>query len=76
MTGKLLRDCGQSPMVRKLADGIEKEVNRTEAVCLIFREEVPTRGISFEFAKQAWLKDFRKMLDYFPFRRLTHRRRY
>lgn len=54
-------------MVRKLADGTKKKVAGTNSVRRIHREEIPKRGVPFEFAKVSRLKHMGKKLDYFGF---------
>lgn len=65
-TEELSRVDGSASMVCKSADG-SKEKIRTEAICTIYHEEVPTRGVSFDFAKAAWLQYLVEKMDYFGF---------
>lgn len=57
--------CRSAPIIRKLADGTEEQNVASEVACPIYREEVATRRISFDFAEVTWLQYLDKKMYYF-----------
>lgn len=51
-------------MVRKLADGSEEKVERTESIRSIYRENFATCAMSFDFAKVVWLQYLETRMKY------------
>lgn len=62
---KLSLVSGSAPLVLKLADSTKEKVAETDSIRSIYQEDFPTRGMSFEFTKTAWLEYLEKKLDYF-----------